>query len=171
MQFAQLPAHGHALDLGCGTGTNAIYMAQQGWQVTGVDFVGQAVRQARRKAKQAGVAKETRFITGNVTRLEQYNLPPAQFALDMGCLHGLPTQSRPAYVRGLSAVLAPGAPFMLLAYQSGRHHNSEVGISIAEIERLFAVDFIIEDYEKADKPQLWYWLKRKNSTLHSVGHR
>ncbi len=42
-----------ALDLGCGTGTNAITMAGYGWQVTGVDFVGRAIRAGRRKAKAA----------------------------------------------------------------------------------------------------------------------
>ncbi|NJL93940.1 MAG: methyltransferase domain-containing protein [Anaerolineae bacterium] len=41
---------GRALDLGCGTGTNALYLARQGWQADGVDFIGQAVRAARRKA-------------------------------------------------------------------------------------------------------------------------
>ena len=44
-----------ALDLGCGTGTNSIYLAQHGWEVTGVDVVGRAVSQARRKVAAAGV--------------------------------------------------------------------------------------------------------------------
>jgi len=44
-----LPA-GTALDLGCGTGDNSIYLANHGWQVTGVDFVSKAVDKARAKA-------------------------------------------------------------------------------------------------------------------------
>jgi methylase of polypeptide subunit release factors len=41
---------GKALDLGCGTGTNSIYLAKHGWEATGVDFVPRAIRAARRKA-------------------------------------------------------------------------------------------------------------------------
>ena len=44
-----LPA-GRALDIGCGTGDNSIYLAKHGWQVTGVDFVAKAVDKARAKA-------------------------------------------------------------------------------------------------------------------------
>src|SRR4030066_306033 len=59
---------GRALDLGCGTGTNVITLAQHGWQVTGVDFAWRAIRQAQRKAKRAGVLVDLRV--GDVTRLE-----------------------------------------------------------------------------------------------------
>ena len=45
---------GLALDLGCGTGTNVITMAEYGWQVTGVDFVRRAISKARDKAIHAG---------------------------------------------------------------------------------------------------------------------
>src|SRR6266480_276486 len=46
---------GRALDLGCGTGTTAVYMASHGWQMTGVDFVPKAIRVARAKASVAGL--------------------------------------------------------------------------------------------------------------------
>ena len=47
---------GKALDLGCGTGTNSVYLAEHGWDVTGVDFVPRAIRAARQKAAAAGVS-------------------------------------------------------------------------------------------------------------------
>src|SRR5260370_14518015 len=58
---------GKALDLGCGTGTNSIYLARHGWETTGVDFVPRAIAQARRKAAAAGASP--RFLVGDVTRL------------------------------------------------------------------------------------------------------
>ena len=60
--FHSLPSHGVALDLGCGTGTNVIFMAQHGWQATGIDFVAQAIRTARRKALRLGMQERTRFL-------------------------------------------------------------------------------------------------------------
>ena len=44
-------AAGTALDIGCGTGDNSIYLAKHGWQVTGVDFVAKAVDKARAKGR------------------------------------------------------------------------------------------------------------------------
>jgi methylase of polypeptide subunit release factors len=52
-------APGKALDLGCGTGTNCIYMARHGWEATGVDFVPRAISAATRKAVVAGVSPAT----------------------------------------------------------------------------------------------------------------
>ena len=56
-----------ALDLGCGTGDNSIYLATHGWQVTGVDFVAKAVDKARAKAEANKVA--VNFARADVTRL------------------------------------------------------------------------------------------------------
>jgi len=57
---------GRALDLGCGTGTNSLYLARHGWNVVGVDLAVRAIRQARRKAEEeAGLTVE--FHTADVT--------------------------------------------------------------------------------------------------------
>ena len=45
-----------ALDIGCGTGDNAIYLAKHGWQVTGVDYVDKPLSEARKKAARADVS-------------------------------------------------------------------------------------------------------------------
>ena len=55
MEFLSSAQPGRALDLGCGTGTNAITMTRYGWQVTGIDFSMKAIRTARRKAAQAAL--------------------------------------------------------------------------------------------------------------------
>ena len=61
-----LPA-GTALDIGCGTGDNSIYLAKHGWQVTGVDYVAKAVDKARAKASANNVA--VNFLQADATRL------------------------------------------------------------------------------------------------------
>ena len=74
MEFIAASPPGKALDLGCGTGTNAITLARHGWQATGVDFAPKAIRAARRKAKQAGFeidfhcadASDLAMLTGRI---------------------------------------------------------------------------------------------------------
>jgi SAM-dependent methyltransferase len=63
-----LPA-GRALELGCGTGVDAIYLAARGWDVTAVDITARALSIARRAAASAGVTP--RFVRGDVTRLPE----------------------------------------------------------------------------------------------------
>src|SRR3954469_25668507 len=56
---------GRALELGCGTGTNATYLARHGWEVVAVDLIDRAVDQAREKAAAAGVT--VRLLHGDAT--------------------------------------------------------------------------------------------------------
>ena len=94
---------GHALDVGCGTGTNAIYLARHGWQVTGVDFSSAAIDKARDKA--AGVSGP-QFMRGDATRLSELPIPrPVDLVLDMGTFHTLSDEGKAEYVRELAAVM------------------------------------------------------------------
>ena len=60
---------GRALDIGCGTGTNTLYLARQGWDAAGVDYVPGAIATARSRAAASGSA--ARFTTADVTRLRE----------------------------------------------------------------------------------------------------
>jgi hypothetical protein len=61
------PPYGPALDLGTGSGIWGVELAGRGWQVTGVDIVGKALRHARERIRKAGV--EMRLVQGNVAKL------------------------------------------------------------------------------------------------------
>ena len=63
---------GKALDLGCGTGDSSIYLAQHGWQVTGVDYVPTALEKARVKA--AATKASVDFVRADVTQLSHDGL-------------------------------------------------------------------------------------------------
>jgi 2-polyprenyl-3-methyl-5-hydroxy-6-metoxy-1,4-benzoquinol methylase len=58
---------GRAIDLGCGEGDNAIFLAQHGFEVTALDFAPSAIAKARRKAAAAGVQVD--FVIDDLTRL------------------------------------------------------------------------------------------------------
>lgn len=108
-------APGRALDLGCGTGRNAIYLAKHGWDTIGVEMVGYVVEVAQRKA--AAQSALVRFVQGDVTRLADLD-SGVDFNLltDGGCYHTLPAGRREAYVESVTGVAAPGARLILVGF-------------------------------------------------------
>src|SRR5213078_825906 len=106
---------GRALDIGCGTGTDAVYLAAHGWDVIGVDMVPRALAIARRRAAAAGVAP--RFVEGDASRLCDLGLWDGfTLVLDFGCFHTLPVDRRDPYVDGVSGAAAPGATLLLYGF-------------------------------------------------------
>ncbi|HEU0191644.1 MAG TPA: class I SAM-dependent methyltransferase [Mycobacterium sp.] len=130
-----LPA-GSALDLGCGTGDNSIYLAQHGWRVTGVDFVPQALHEAREKAA-AGNASIT-FVHADVTQLASTGIEHGfTLVVDSGCIHGMSDRDRAAYAREITTVTAPDARLLIVAFTPGELFGVR-GIDEGEITRLFS---------------------------------
>jgi SAM-dependent methyltransferase len=132
---------GAALDLGCGTGDSSIYLAKNGWRVTGVDFVARAVDKARAKAEANKVA--VNFVRADVTRLSSGGIG-STFGLivDNGCLHGMSPEDRDAYVREVTAVAAPGARLLLVEFVPGGTYGVP-GIDPDEVKRRFAADWTL----------------------------
>lgn len=135
VEGANALAPGRALDVGCGTGRDAVYLAKRGWEVTGVDGVEQALAKARERAQQEGV--EVQWISGDVTELGRLGLEPGYTLLyDFGCIHGLPDPARRGVFAGLSALAAPGATLLLMAFRRGRRFILPRGMDQEEIARL-----------------------------------
>ena len=159
-------APGKALDLGCGTGTNSIYLAQHGWEVTGIDFVPRAIGATRRKAAVAGASPT--FIVGDVTRLTELGVGSGYaLLLDLGCFHSIPDIGRDAYVRGATEVAPPGAVMLLFCAVRGDKPQriGPRGVALGEVAERFASgwDLVGED---AGRPILgcfsaWYRLRRR----------
>lgn len=138
---------GRALDLGCGTGTDAIFLAQHGWQVVGVDFVPEAIAAANERAHSAGATAT--FVVGDVTRLREIGVSgPFDLVIDIGCYHGIPAGRRDAYVAEVAAVTQPGAN----VYLAGVSHPPALwrlvgasGITSEEIRKRFGAHFDLVD--------------------------
>ena len=149
---------GRALDLGCGTGTNVVYLADQGWSAVGVDFVGRAIAKAVRRASLAGVSRWCEFRVGDVTRLDG-TLGPFDLALDVGCLHSLPASRRGAYAVGLARVVRPGGTFLLYAFAPG---GPAVGLKREDVTATFADAFEITRVEEGKgRPSAWFTLVKR----------
>ncbi len=155
---------GTALDLGCGTGTNSLYLARHGWRVTGVDFVPAALELAgARQSAAAGLPGELRFLLGDVTRLDALGLEQDYTLLfDLGCLHSIETSDRMRYAEGIARLALPQALFLFYGFLPNEQTNNS--LTYEEVEALFEPAFTIEQVvESQDRPDLravWYWLRR-----------
>jgi len=98
------------LDVGCGAGTNSIFLARAGFRVRGVDLAPAAIAAAGKRAKRAGLRID--FRVADVLHLP---FPTASFggAIDVGCFHTFDPGLRPAFARELARVLRPGARYVL----------------------------------------------------------
>jgi methyl halide transferase len=99
------------IELGSGTGINALWLAQQGFDVTGVVLSRLAIEKARQRAAEAQVP--VRFVVDDVLNLtEEYE--PFPFFFDRGCYHAVRQIDAAAYVRTLKQVTTAGAIGLLL---------------------------------------------------------
>ena len=147
---------GRALDLGCGTGTNSHYLAEHGWDVTGIDFVPRAIRTARQKAPRA------KLVVGDVTKLSEAGITgPFDLMFDLGCFHSLPDDRRDAYVGEVARVAAPGATLLMFAF--GEKARGTPVATEAEIRSRFAGPFEMVEVRPGASfaRQTWYRMVRR----------
>lgn len=161
MEFIAGTPPGNALDLGCGTGTNAITLARNGWRVTGVDFIPEAIFTARAKAAQSGFTID--FLVASVADLSTLS-GTFDYVLDIGCLHSLKAGERTRYAANLSRLLRPRAWYMLYAWLPRQSEGGVVGIPAEEVESLLRADLSkvrVEFGEEGGNPSAWYWFRRR----------
>lgn len=109
---------GRVLDLGCGPGRNARYLAARGFTVDAVDLSSAAIAWAEERAREAGAA--VRFHRGDAFTLAGTVLRgPYDLVHDSGCFHHLPPHRRISYLSLLDRVLAPGGHLALTCFAAG----------------------------------------------------
>jgi SAM-dependent methyltransferase len=104
---------GSVLDVGCGTGENALYLAGRGHETWGLDFVPAAIERARAKAEKRGV--DVMFVIGDALKLADLR---RQFdtVIDCGLFHTFSDEDRPTFVAGLAKVLRSGGRLVILCF-------------------------------------------------------
>jgi len=151
VELAQGRLPGRALDLGCGTGTDSIYLASQGWEATGVDFAPQAIAMARSRAAASGSSAS--FAAGDVTRLREAGVRgDFDLVVDIGCYHGIPAGRRDAYVAEVAALTEPGADLYLAGVSNppaAWRLLGARGINADDLRRRFGAYFDLVDERKA----------------------
>src|SRR6266705_4272763 len=110
---------GRALDVGCGTGRDAVYLAKRGWQVTAVDFADAAIAKAEQRAADEGV--QVQWVAGDVSSLAGLGLEPGYtLVYDFGCIQGLADSARQEAAAGIAHLAAPGATLLVAAFAPAR---------------------------------------------------
>ena len=104
---------GTVLDVGCGTGDNALFLASCGHEVVGLDSVERAIEAARRKADERSLSAT--FIRGEILSLREIGRT-FDTVIDSGLFHTLSDNERLLFVRNLHKVLVPGGSYFMLAF-------------------------------------------------------
>ena len=104
---------GTVLDVGCGTGENALYLAERGFAATGIDGAPTAIEKARAKAKRR--ALEVRFELADALDL---SVPAGQFdtVIDSGLFHVFSDEERPRFRDSLGRVVRSGGTYFLMCF-------------------------------------------------------
>ena len=161
---------GRALDIGCGTGTQAMYLARHGWRVTAIDAVERPLQRARARARAGGVTT-VEWIKADVASLGGLGLEPGfTLVFDRGCFHGLGDEQRAAYAAGATALAAPRANLLMMAFAPSRMLGAPAGVDQTEIVARFDGWELADTESDSDAPppgpmknvpRYWYRLIRR----------
>lgn len=146
-QVADL-APGSALEVGCGEGADAIWLAGRGWRVTAVDVSPVALGRAASAATEAGAGVAAR-ITWHQADILSWTPPPSQFDLVSAHFVHLPSPEREALHRRLAAAVRPGGTLLIVG-----HHPSDLETTVG---RWGLVDFMFtaEQVAAVLDPDAW----------------
>ena len=117
-EYTELFENGHlppgrAIDLGCGEGSNAIYLAKLGFDVIGVDFSPTALKRARANTRAAGV--EVKFFEDDLTNLQHIS-GSFDLLVDFGVLNDMNPEDRDSYMENVVPLASPSSHFILMCF-------------------------------------------------------
>ena len=135
---------GRALDIGCGRGKNAIMLAMNGCDVTGIDLAEGAISDAKAKAIERRV--KVNFAVGNVLQMDRlFTEGEFDIVIDSGLFHVMTDEKRPVFARQVHRVLKDGGKYFMLCFSDKEPGEYELPrrVSKAEIESTFSPLFNI----------------------------
>lgn len=171
---------GRAIDLGSGTASNCIYLAQHGFDVTGVDYVESAIDIGVQRAQEAGVS--VNFIMDDLTDL-RYVTGKFDLLVDYGTLDDLKPSARDRYLQNVLPLTHPGSQFLIYCFEWRFRWwerllfflfspiSEHMAVETGEIEQRFGEHFEIEkisgqvDYSHWPPGYAVYLMTRMNGQI------
>jgi ubiquinone/menaquinone biosynthesis C-methylase UbiE len=160
LDFIEHHPPGNAIDIGCGTGTNVITLAQSDWKVTGVDFAPHAIKIAKHKLRRGGIRAE--LVVRDATNLNGIT-GPFDLALDMGCFHGL-RDKKADYLSELERILAPGGHWLMYGFFKPDTDPASPGLAEADLKLILASLELVwrqDGLEKEERPSAWFLYRKE----------
>ncbi|MDP6633916.1 MAG: class I SAM-dependent methyltransferase [Phycisphaerae bacterium] len=152
---------GRAVVLGCGAGTNSIYLASKGFDVTALDIAPTALAMAGARADKAKVS--VRWMLVDVTKVPK--LKPFDFLFDRGCYHGVRRSNAEEFVTSARRLSRSGSKFLILAGNANEaRHYGPPRVKETDIRKDFTSSFDFtwlrttqfgSDGEKNKGPLMW----------------
>lgn len=133
---------GSVLDLGCGTGENALFLAERGHEVWGIDISGVAIERAMMKshARRLPVV----FLTADVLDPDAVGRT-FDTLIDCGCFHALADEDRPRYAASARALGSPGSRLHVMAFSNAEPPGwGPRRLTEAELRTAFAVGWSVD---------------------------
>ncbi|MEZ2122143.1 MULTISPECIES: class I SAM-dependent methyltransferase [unclassified Corynebacterium] len=127
---------GTALDVGCGEGADCVWLAENGWRVTGVDIVATATRRAAAAAASAGVDIEV--ITGGMR-----SVTGRTFDLVTCCY--VPLRRGTAALDKLLALVAPGGTLIVVHHTDASAQAARLRVDVEELIRPLEIAELLDD--------------------------
>jgi SAM-dependent methyltransferase len=161
---------GRALDIGCGSGRDAVHLAGNGWQVTAIEFMDKALERAKQRGAEEGV--EVQWVSGDVGELGRLGLEPGYSLLyDFGCIQGLSDSARRGAAAGLTELAAPGARLLFLAFKAGRRVMLPRGMDRDQLVALLGDGWDLESAQSAVTEEMPPPVRRAEPTLYRLTRR
>ncbi len=159
-----------AMEIGCGTGTNAIWLAQQGFGVAGVDISPTAIEMAREKL--ATTAADCTFVALDILE-ETVPGSPFGFVFDLGCFHAFDSpEERAGFAVAVAGHLEPGGLWFSLLGSADdpprdigppRRSASEIVLAVESHFEILALGTTHFNVDRPEPPRAWRCLMRKRS--------
>jgi SAM-dependent methyltransferase len=164
------PVTGRALDIGCGSGRDAVYLAKRGWSVTAIDSAEKALASGQRRAAEEGV--EVQWVKGDVAALDRLGLEPGyDLVYDFGCIHGLSGSARAGAAAGLTQLAAPGATLLMVAFKAGRRIVLPRGMDKQDVVALLRDGWDLDESRSVATEDMPAFLRRANPTVYRLTRR